>query len=127
MFSKFKNKEKAFFGLPGNPISTAACFRFFIYPYISNILGLKKEKYFKARLKNNFKKKKNFTRFLKAKLTSTIDGKLEIEVLKGQESFRIKSFVKSNVWAIFRSGQSTFRKGQLIECHLAAGPNKDLL
>ena len=35
MFSKFKNKEKAFFGLPGNPISTAACFRFFIYPYIS--------------------------------------------------------------------------------------------
>ena len=51
MFAKFKNKEKSFFGLPGNPISSAACFRFFIYPYLLNILGIKPEKPFKAILK----------------------------------------------------------------------------
>ena len=28
-----KNKEKSFFGLPGNPISSAACFRFFVYTF----------------------------------------------------------------------------------------------
>ena len=33
MFAKFK-KNKAFFGLPGNPISSAACFRFFVLPFL---------------------------------------------------------------------------------------------
>ena len=57
LFAKFKNKQKAIFGLPWNPMSSAACFRFFVYPYISNILGLKNEKSFKAVLKNEFTKK----------------------------------------------------------------------
>jgi len=40
MLSKFKRKEKLFFGLPGNPISCAAGFRFFIYPLLRNSLGM---------------------------------------------------------------------------------------
>ena len=40
LFAKFKGKHKAFFGLPGNPMSSAACFRFFVYPYIVNLLNL---------------------------------------------------------------------------------------
>ena len=44
MFAKIKGKEKAIFGLPGNPISSAACFRFFVIPYILNALGLSEEK-----------------------------------------------------------------------------------
>ena len=127
MFAKIKNKEKAIFGLPGNPISSAACFRFFVYPYLLNILGIKEEKAFKAKLKNDFKKKKNFTRFLKGKLTSTNDGKLEIKILQGQESFRIKSFVSSNVWGVFKSGKSDFKKGELIECYSLNGANFNIL
>ena len=123
LFAKFKNVEKVVFGLPGNPISSSACFRFFVYPFILNILGVKSEKPFKAKLKNNFSKKKNLIRFLKAKLTSTIDGKLQVEVLKGQESFRIKSFVESNVWGFFKDGQSNFKKGELIECYSPIGSN----
>jgi molybdopterin molybdotransferase len=117
LFAKFQKAEKVIFGLPGNPISSSACFRFFVYPYLQNILGIDNEKPFKAKLKNSFSKRKNFTRFLKARLTSTKDGKLEIEVLKGQESFRIKSFVESNVWGLFDYGQSNFKKGDLIECY----------
>ena len=126
LYAKFKNKEKSFFGLPGNPISSAACFRFFVYPYLLKILNIKMEKPFKARLKNKFKKKKDFTRFLKGKLTSTNNGNLEIEILKGQESFRIKSFVKSNVWGVFNAGQSTFKKGQLIDCYAQFCPNNNI-
>jgi len=126
LFAKFKNKEKVFFGLPGNPISSAACFRFFVYPYLSGILNINEEKPFKARLTNKFKKKKNFTRFLKGKLTSTNNGNLQIKILQGQESFRIKSFVKSNVWGVFKAGQSTFKKGHLIECHFPITPNKNI-
>ena len=121
-----KVKKKFFFGLPGNPISSAACFRFFVYPFLLNILNINEENPFKARLKNKFVKKKNFTRFLKGKLTSTNDGNLKIEILQGQESYRIKSFVKSNVWGIFKTGQSVFKKGQLIECHSSIISNNNI-
>ena len=93
LFAKIKGKQKIIFGLPGNPMSSAACFRFFVYPYISNILGLNSEKPIKAILKRDFVKKKNFTRFAKSKLNTTNNGKIEVEILKGQESFRIKSFL----------------------------------
>ena len=116
LFAKFKNKEKAFFGLPGNPISSAACFKFFVDPYLKSILNMTKEKPFKAKLKNSYEKKKNFTKFLKGKISTNKKATLEVEVLKGQESFRIKSFTRANTWALFRSGKSTFIKGALIEC-----------
>ena len=60
---------------------------------------------------------------LKARLTSTNDGKLELQVLKGQESFRIKSFVEANVWGLFKDGQSKFKKGELIDCYSPIGSN----
>jgi len=123
LFAKLKGFEKAIFGLPGNPISSSACFRFFVYPYLLNILGIKSEKPFKAKLKNNYSKNKKIIRFLKAKLTSTNNGILEIEVLKGQESFRIKSFVEANVWGLFKDDKANFKKGELIECYSPIGPN----
>ena len=58
LFAKIRGKSKAIFGLPGNPISSAACFRFFVYPYLINLLGIKEEISFKAKLKNEFRKKK---------------------------------------------------------------------
>jgi len=116
MFAKFKNINQSFFGLPGNPISAAACFKFFVYPYLRSILNMKHERPFKAKLKNSYSKKKNFTRFLKSKVVINKKGALEVEVLKGQESFRIKSFTKANAWTLFRSGKSAFKKGELIEC-----------
>ena len=123
LFAKLKGLDKVIFGLPGNPISSSACFRFFVYPYLLNILGIKSEKPFKAKLKNNYSKSKKVIRFLKAILTSTNDGKIEIQVLKGQESFRIKSFVQSNVWGLFKDGRSKFKKGELIDCYSPIGSN----
>ena len=119
-----KIRQKIIFGLPGNPISTAACFRFFVYPYIENILDLSPEKPIKAILKNSFEKKKSLTRFVKSKLITTKNGKLEVELLPGQESFRINSFVKSNIWALLPQGQIKFKKGEIIDCFLPNCPNK---
>jgi molybdopterin molybdotransferase len=121
-----KINQKVVFGLPGNPISSAACFRFFVYPFIENILELLPEKPVKAVLKNSFSKVKTFTRFIKSKLGTTKNGRLEVELLKGQESFRINSFVKSNVWAMLPDGQSNFKKGQIIDCFLPNHSNKIL-
>jgi len=127
LFAKIKSKQKAIFGLPGNPMSSAACFRFFVYPYLENILGLNSEKSIKAILKNNFSKKKNFTRFAKSKLNTTKNGKIEVEVLQSQESFRIKSFVKSNIWALLPSGKSNFKKGEIVDCFFPNHSNKTLI
>ena len=127
LFAKFKGKHKAFFGLPGNPMSSAACFRFFVYPYIVNLLNLDEEAPIKAILKNAFTKKKNFVRFAKSKLSATKNGRIEVEILKGQESFRIKSFVKSNIWALLPAGKSKFKKGEIVDCFLPNHSNQTLL
>ena len=127
LFAKIKGKQKAIFGLPGNPMSSAACFRFFVYPYIANLLGLREEIPVRAILTNQFIKKKSFTRFAKSKLNTTKNGKIEVEILKGQESFRIKSFVKSNIWALLPAGKSKFKKGDIVDCFLPNHSNQALL
>ena len=119
-------RQKAIFGLPGNPISSSACFRFFVYPYLENILNLTPEKPIKAILKNSFQKKNNITRFIKSKLNTTKNGKLQVELLPGQESFRINSFVRSNIWAVLPNGQQKFKKGQIIDCFFPNISNKIL-
>ena len=124
LFAKIRGKSKAIFGLPGNPISSAACFRFFVYPYLRNLLGIKEEISFKAILKNEFIKKKNFTRFVKSKLSTTKNGKLRVQILKGQESFRIKSFIQSNIWVLLPSGKEKFKKGDAVDCFFPNQSNK---
>ncbi len=126
LFGKIFGKQKVLFGLPGNPLSTAACFRFFVYPYLENLLGTKKDKPIKAILKNEFKKKINFTRFVKSKLNTTKDGKIEVKILKGQESYKIQSFVNSNIWTVLPAGKSKFEKNDLVECFLSNHSNKIL-
>jgi len=126
LFAKIKEKHKAIFGLPGNPISSAACLRFFVYPYLLESLGIKKEKSFKGVLKNDFIKKVNFTRFVKSKFYTTKNGKIKVEILKGQESFRVKSFNKSNIWTLLPSGKSKFKKGHVVDCFFLNYSNKIL-
>jgi len=115
MLSKFKRKEKLFFGLPGNPISCAAGFRFFVYPLLRNSLGMLKEKKFKAKLINKYSKRKNFTHFARCLININAKGLGELQVLQGQQSHRIESFVKANCWGIFPSGKEQFNSGDIIE------------
>ena len=127
LFAKIKYKQKVIFGLPGNPMSSAACFRFFVYPYISSLLDLSDERPIKAILKNNFIKKKSFTRFAKSKLSTTKNGKIVVEILKGQESFRIKSFIKSNIWTLLPAGKVKFKKGEIVDCFFPNHSNQTLI
>jgi molybdopterin molybdotransferase len=115
MLSIFKAKEKIFFGLPGNPISCAAGFRFFIYPLLRNSLGMLKEKTFKAKLINKYTKRKDFTHFARCLMNVNFKGLVEMKVLQEQQSHRIKSFSKANCWGIFPSGKDQFKPGDIIE------------
>jgi len=115
MLSKFRKKEKLFFGLPGNPISCAAGFRFFIYPLLRNSLGMAKEEKFKAKLINQYSKRKDFTHFARCLINVNSKGLTELRVLQEQQSHRIKSFAKANCWGIFPSGKDQFKSGDIIE------------
>jgi len=122
MFAKFLN-NKAFFGLPGNPISSAACFRFFVLPYLYFSTEVSENKPINAKLKEQFKKKKNFTRFIKGQISFSNKGIAEFKVQKGQESFRIKPFTMSNAWGLFPSGKANFKKKDYIKCYTLTGIN----
>ncbi len=122
MFAKFK-KNKAFFGLPGNPISSAACFRFFVLPFLYFSTGILENKPINSIIKNQLTKKKKFTRFLKGKLSFSKKGIAEFKAHKSQESFRIKPFTKSNAWGLFPTGKDKFKKGDFIECYTLTGIN----
>ncbi len=126
MFAKFNN-NMCFFGLPGNPISSAACFRFFVLPLIFKSLGIAQEKPLFVKLKYKFSKKKNFTRFIKGKLSFTKKGEAEFEIFKGQESYKIGSFTKANAWGVFKDGVSEYKKGTYAECYSLSGINEFLL
>ena len=115
MMSKFKKKNKLFFGLPGNPISCSAGFRFFIYPLLRNSLGMAKEEKFKAKLINQYSKRKDFTHFARCLIDINSKGIAELRVLQEQQSHMIKSFAKANCWGIFPNGKDQFKPGDIIE------------
>jgi molybdopterin molybdotransferase len=114
MLSKFK--KKLFFGLPGNPISMVVGFRFFIYPLIRNMLGMNREKTFKAKLLSKYSKRKDFTHFLRCSLVITKKGSCELKILKGQQSNKVKALTEANCWGIFESGKGKFKVGDFVEC-----------
>jgi molybdopterin molybdotransferase len=114
MMSKLKQKNKLFFGLPGNPISSAAGLRFFVYPLIRKSLGMHDEQRFTAKLSNEYFKVKKFTHFARCFIKIDNKGFIRLEVLSGQQSNRIKSFVQANCWGIFPEGKDKFKKGEVI-------------
>ena len=115
MLSNFRKKDKLFFGLPGNPISCAAGFRFFIYPLLRNSLGMAKEEKFKAKLITRYSKRKDFTHFARCLINVNSKGMAQLQVLQEQQSHRIKSFAKANCWGIFPNGKAQFKSGDIIE------------
>ena len=115
MLSKLKKNNKLFFGLPGNPISLAVGFRFFVYPLIRKSLGMKVESKLTAKLHNKYSKVKNFTHFVRCITKIDNSGSIQLKILKGQQSNKIKSFVEANCWGIFPEGKSKFKKGEIIE------------
>lgn len=103
-----------FFGLPGNPISTAIGFRFFVQPVLRALQGLPAEQPVMARLENGFTKKGKFRQFLKATLKANANGELLASISSGQESFKISPMAESNAWAVLAEEQTDYKAGTLI-------------
>jgi molybdopterin molybdotransferase len=89
-----------FFGLPGNPIAVAVGLRFLVAPALRLLRGMPPEEYRTGTLREPVHKKEGLTFFAKARTATTENGNLEVEVLPGQESFKIKPLMAANCWAV---------------------------
>ncbi len=106
--------KTAFFGVPGNPVSSVVTLRFFIEPYLRRLQNLPPEKSIKTILENEIQKPDGLRCFFKAK-TNFAMNPMTCEVSKGQESFKTASLLDANSWAILPEAGSVFSKGTEIE------------
>ena len=103
-----------YFGLPGNPISTAVGLRFFVQPLIRLLLGMPAENFHYAELRHDFAKKGDLRNFLKARLDSDDHGQTHLTILDGQQSFKISPLLDMNCWAILGEGQNNLYKDDSV-------------
>lgn len=114
LLAQSEDHRTVFFGLPGNPISTAVGAQFFIKPWIERVLGIETPEKWLA-LKTDLKKPEGLECFFKAKIDYGM--KPEVEVLKGQSSYMIHSFVQSNSWVQLPAADVFLSAGTAVRVH----------
>lgn len=104
-----------FIGLPGNPIAAAAGFRFFVVPVLRAMLGMSPEMPLRAPLLQSVHIAAGLRRFFKARLRSTGSSGMGVELLEGQESYRIGPLLQANAWAVLDEGANELPAGTLVD------------
>lgn len=103
-----------YFGLPGNPVSSAVGMRFFVEPALRALLGQAAEHALRVPLKAEVRKKPGLRFLMKARVALDEHGGLQVEVMSGQESFRIKPLLAANAWAVLDAEADIQPAGTLI-------------
>jgi len=103
------------FGLPGNPIAVAVGLRFFVVPALRRLRGLQEEKFVRAILSGTHHKKPGLTFFAKAQAERDATGHMSVEILPGQESFKISPLMRANCWAIADAESEELAAGASVQ------------
>ena len=104
-----------YFGLPGNPVSSAVGLRFFVQPVLRAMQGLPIEMPLHLPLAHAIEKKPGLRFLQKARVTLTGKGCLQVQLLSGQESFRIQPLLAANAWALLPEACERLSAGDLVE------------
>ena len=108
--------KKLVFGLPGNPASVLTCYYQYVLPAFSIMEGTNLNlPVINVPLKNAYKKAAGLTHFLKG----YFDGEM-VELLGGQESYKLNSFAKANCLAEFAEDITGLQEGEMVTIHLFA-------
>ncbi|MDI1252143.1 gephyrin-like molybdotransferase Glp [Thermomonas sp.] len=103
-----------YFGLPGNPVSSAVGMRFFVEPALRALLGQAPEQPLLLPLAAESRKKPGLRFFLKAYVALGDGARLQVEVMSGQESFRIKPLLAANAWVVLDADADMLPAGTLV-------------
>jgi len=113
------SKEKLFFGLPGNPVSTMVSFLQFVRPAILKMMGSKKieKPTVSAILENDIKKKAERRHFVRGYF-SVKDDKLVVSSTGPQGSGILRSMSLANCLIVLPEGETFFAKGDNVSIQL---------
>jgi molybdopterin molybdotransferase len=103
------------FGLPGNPVAVAVGMRFLVTPALRALQGLTPEAPVPARLRSVVRGRGALRFFAKAHIEAAGDGSSWVEMLAGQESFRIAPLLRANCWAVVPEGVEALAAGTVID------------
>jgi molybdopterin molybdotransferase len=103
-----------YFGLPGNPVSSAVGLRFFVEIALRAQLGLREESPWYLPLMHDVKKRAGVRLYQKAWLQLSADGQLRVSLVNGQESFKTQSLSQSNAWAVLSEDNDVLAKGASV-------------
>lgn len=116
LYAKFDADKTHYFGLPGNPISASVGMRFFVSFLMDAMQSLPMEQPIEAKLMHENNKPHSFKMLNKA-FAKYADGGLKVEILQGQESFKIKPLLNANCWAVFDETQNITQAGELVSIY----------
>ena len=108
-------------GIPGNPISSAVSFEFFVKPYLCSILSRKSPMPEWAELSAPVEKPEGLRCFLRGRWSAGQGGIQRVEALPGQASFMIHSLLEAEVWIELPEGGQTFSAGSRVRIHTING------
>lgn len=106
-----------YFGLPGNPVATAVGLRFFVTEALRVSRKQKPELPVYARVMNAFSKKPGLHMVLKGKLEYWEDGSITVDILDGQESFRVSPFLSMDCWIHVPEDRGAIKSGEVVEIY----------
>ncbi|KAF3040600.1 hypothetical protein E8E11_007636 [Didymella keratinophila] len=118
-----------FFGLPGNPIATAACFRFFVAPFVRLLLGQYAESpaIVELSMKNGGRdiflaSPSHLDCFRHGNIVARPDGTKVVELSQSQSPAVISQYATSNCWAHIATGCTEGAGPIMVQCYPHAPP-----
>lgn len=108
-----KYKDRLFFALPGNPVSSMVTYDQFVLPAIKKMLGIGDYNRirFYATVTEDIKRKADRTHFLRGRVYSR-DGEIYVDVFPNQSSSAISSMIYSNCYVILEEGNTRIKRGE---------------
>ncbi|GAC1435550.1 MAG: molybdopterin molybdotransferase MoeA [Terriglobales bacterium] len=115
VFGRYPKKDKYFFGLPGNPVSTMVTFELFVKPLLDGLAGVagEKLKFLSAKLGSEIRTKTGLTRFLPASLCGEFQ-RAEVSLVRWQGSGDIAATAKSNCYIVVPSDREQIAVGEWV-------------
>lgn len=108
-------REKYFFGLPGNPVSTMVTFELFVRPMVDALSGRTSHQltFLRARLKSEIKTKTGLKRFLPGLLSGEFED-AEVELSRWHGSGDIASTARANCYVVIPPDRERIPAGEWV-------------
>ncbi len=116
-----------YFGLPGNPVSSAVGLRFFVEAALRIALGLAPERAWRLPLQHAVEKRSGFRFHQKARWQLSASGVLGVQLLEGQQSFKTQPLSEADVWAVLAEDAEHLAVGTLVDVYALGHEDSDLL